>query len=327
MKKIAKGKILVWSGIIAVVLGIAGFAAIKISDVIKNDRVVLSQDPEIGNSARTYQEMSEEDRNSLMAGFGALDNEANEAEEEPEEIPQVVEEKKPRQEKREEVVAVQDKLFERVDKIEDKPAPKPRVQPKKEPVKEERDHNVRFNFVIVKDDDVLNQAVKEEVGGSASARDNVRLYKAKVYGRQKVKNNEPIIIRNVEELTVTSPRRVIIPPNSILYGTCRLISNRMHVMLTSAATMNGDFSIDLDVYDADYIKGIFVRDGIETGVEQSTDRVIDDVATAIPNQVAGAVVRNTTRQMQRSLARQERVSVVLVDGYELMIGVPIEVKK
>lgn len=310
-----------------IVIGLGGFIAFKVYNFKKAqaENISVVNDPNIKGKTE-YGEMSETDRNALMSKLDDKDKKKDSV---------VVEEKKEvkkpeakraivKTEEKKDVGSVQEMLAEKVDKIEEKKRPVKKEEPVQEVKKEE---NVKFNFVIVKDDEILSEKVAVEEKGKTGVKDDVKLYKGKIYGQQRIKSNEPVIVRNTEEFVITKPKRVTIPASSVLYGTCRLAGNRMFINLTSATTMHGDFPIDIEVYDSDYIKGIFVKEGIETGVEQSSDAVINDATSNMPNQLAGTVVRTTSRQIQRSLARQEKVTVTLEDGYTIMLGVPEITKK
>ena len=324
--KMSKDTIIKLSFVGLIVIGLGGFIAYKVHKFKKAqaENISVVNDPNIKRKTE-YDQMSGTERNNLTSQIDEKDKKKDSTVVE-KKVEKKTEAKRTVQVKQEEKKpeSVQDKLAEKVDKIEEKRKPVKREEPVKE---EKREENVKFNFVIVKDDEILSEKIEVKESGKTGVKDDVKLYKGKIYGQQRIKTNEPVIVRNTEEFVITKPKRVTIPASSVLYGTCRLAGNRMFINLTSATTMYGDYPIDIEVYDSDYIKGIFVKEGIETGVDQSSDAVINDATSNFPNQLAGTVVRTTTRQIQKSLARQERVTVTLEDGYSIMLGVPEVAKK
>ncbi len=309
-----------------VVFGLSGFIIYKVYKFKKDKAENISniEDPSI-KGKQEYNEVTDGDRLALMEKVDQKDKidsskiKRREVKKEVKnEVKTRVIEKK--EEKNESVV--QEKLFDKVDRDEKKRDVKREVV-KKEEKKEEA--TVKFNFVIVQDDE-LNERVQQKDVGSMTD-DNVLLFSGKVYGTQKVKTNEPVMLRNTEEFTIYRPKKAKIPAQSILYGTCKLAGNRMFINVTSISTSQGDFGAKIEVYDNDFIKGIFVKEGIETGVEQSSGEVVDQATQVMPNQLAGTVVRTTSRAIQKSLAKQERMAVTLQDGYDIKFGVESEDKK
>lgn len=314
-----------------IIIGIGGYTTIVILKAKKaeSEKVKGVEDPSIKNKTE-YGSMGEAERNNLMEKVDSKDKKVSV---DSSKIKKVDSSKKTRsvvKEEKKEVKTekvennIQEKLQEKVDQS----LPKKVVVKEEKKEKKEEIPNVKFNFVIVKDDDLSSENVRVQERGSMGAKDDVKLFKGKVYGVQKVKSSEPVMVRNTEEFVIYKPKKVTIPTNSIFNGTCKLAGNRLYINLTSTSTMNGDYPVDIDVYDSDFIKGIFIKEGIETGVEESGNTIVEDASGAIPNQLAGAVVRTTSRAVQRSLAKQEKISVTLQDGYEIMLGVTnLEKKK
>ncbi len=306
-----------------VVFGLSGFIIYKVYKFKKDKAENISniEDPSI-KSKQEYNEVTDGDRSALMEKVNQkekVDSSKIKSQEVKKEVKTRVIEKK--EEKIESVV--QEKLFDKVDREEKKREVKREVVNKEE---KKEEPTVKFNFVVVQDDD-LNERVQQKDVGSMSSDENVMLFSGKIYGTQKVKTNEPVMLRNTEEFTIYKPKKAKIPAQCILYGTCKLAGNRMFINITSISTPNGDYGASIEVYDSDFIKGIFVKEGIETGVEQSGSDVVDQATQAMPNQLAGTVVRTTSRAVQRSLAKQERTSVTLQDGYDIKLGVVNEDKK
>lgn len=270
-----------------IVIGICGYTAIVIlkakRDAAANVKGV--EDPNIKGKTE-YDSMSETQRNNLMEKVDQKDKiDSSKIKKIDHNKTRTVvkkEEKKEVKTEKVETSNIQEKLQEKIDQSTQK---KTVVKEEKKEKKEETP-NVKFNFVIVKDDDQSGENIKTQERGSMGAKEDVVLFKGKIYGLQKVKSTEPVMVRNTEDFTITRPKKATIPANSVFYGTCKLAGNRLYINLTSASTMNGDYPVDIEVYDSDFIKGIFIKEGIETGVEQSGNTVIEDASSAIPNQLA-----------------------------------------
>ncbi len=197
-----------------------------------------------------------------------------------------------------------------------------RDEPRVTPIPEK--HKKKIYFVVVKENDyrspLLNSKLDE---GTNDPKSQVKLFKAKIYGTQKIKTNESLTIRNVEDIVLGNKK---IPSGSIFYGITSISGNRMFVSINSAVTQFGSVGLDLSLYDSDYSKGIFLKETMDVQVEQSGDQVIENsLQFASPTaQIAGTIAKESAKQVQRALTRQKKVSVVLEDSYEVMIGVPIK---
>lgn len=182
----------------------------------------------------------------------------------------------------------------------------------------------KIYFVVVKEDDYRspfsNRKQNNDYGKDPKSQ--VKLFRAKVYGSQKIRSNETLTIRNIEDIAVGNK---IIPSGSIFYGTTSISGNRMFVSLNSCVTPGGNFGVTLSLYDSDYGKGIFLKETMDIEVERSGDQVIDQSVNLLSPtaQIAGTIAKESAKQVQRSLARQNKISVVLEDSYDVMIGVPI----
>jgi hypothetical protein len=182
----------------------------------------------------------------------------------------------------------------------------------------------KIYFVIVKEDDYKSpfSVRKQSNDYGKDPKSQVKLFRAKVYGSQKIRSNETLTIRNIEDISIGNK---IIPSGSIFYGTTSISGNRMFVSLNSCVTPGGNFGVTLSLYDSDYGKGIFLKETMDIEVERSGDQVIDQSVNLLSPtaQIAGTIAKESAKQVQRSLARQNKISVVLEDSYDVMIGVPI----
>lgn len=316
--KIEKATAIKLGLVLTFILGTVGFIFIKVYRFKKEqaEKVSIMQDPAM-NSKKDYEGIDDASRNDLTRMLYERENRKDSVKQEVK--PEVVKptenvkkrEVKPQEKKEEPQVA--ENLFAKVDKLdskERKPVPKP-----KEVKREPEPAPVKFNFVVVKEDKETVKAKSAE-----SEEEPVKLFAGKVYGTQRIKTNEPVSIRSTEPFTVEYPKKATIPSGSIFHGVCTLQGNRMYIKLTSCITIDGDMPVDIEVFDSDYQRGIFIREGIETGIEENPNLIVEEATQNMPNQLAGTVIRNTSRKMQRSLNKQNRITVTLEDGYSIYLA-------
>jgi hypothetical protein len=178
----------------------------------------------------------------------------------------------------------------------------------------------RFNFTIVEERNdfaKINFPDKQKRNEEKEA-----LYAAKIYGTQRVKSGDPLTLRNMEEIPYGNNR---IPVSSIMYGIANQVGNRMHIAITSVITKSGKFPLTaLTICDHDMVKGIYLKDYEDVAQDNASESVIDEVGTALPNQLIGSVAKTTTKQIQKNVTKQQKISIILEDEYEVFIAVPLK---
>lgn len=196
---------------------------------------------------------------------------------------------------------------------ESKPAARPAV--KREP----QYRDVSFNFHIVKDESVIQNA-PQEVSKTKALDQTLILTEAKIYGDHTLKHMEPVTLRSTERIQISA--REYLPEGSLLYGVCRVANNRMEITITRAMTRTGNFPVQLDVYDNDFQKGVFIR-GHDIDLEPEDN--LDDVATEVGNvafggnRLANSVTKSATRTLQRDVRKMKKASLLVPDGYVVYI--------
>jgi hypothetical protein len=178
----------------------------------------------------------------------------------------------------------------------------------------------RFNFTVVENRDGF--AKVQFADKQTRNEDKEALYAAKIYGTQRVKSGDPLTLRNVEEIPYGNKK---IPVSSILYGIANQSGNRMHITLTSVITKDGKFPLAaLSICDHDMVKGIYLKDYEDIAQDDASESVIDEVGTAVPNQLVGNVAKATTKQLQKNVNKQQKITITLEDEYEVFIAVPLK---
>jgi hypothetical protein len=181
---------------------------------------------------------------------------------------------------------------------------------------EEASRQPTFNFTVVENRYHRSAPLQDK---HTRSQDRELLYTAKIYGTQRVKTGDPLTLRNTEAIPFGGR---VIPAASILYGVASQSGNRMHITLTSAVTRDGKYAISLGVYDHDMVRGIYLKDYEDVAQDNAAESTIDEVGSAVPNQFIGSVAKSTTKQVQRSLSRQQKLVITLEDEYEVYIAVP-----
>jgi hypothetical protein len=181
---------------------------------------------------------------------------------------------------------------------------------------EEASRQPTFNFMVVEDRYRRSEQVEDK---RTRSQEKEILYTAKIYGTQKVKTGDPLTLRNTEPIPFNNK---IIPAASILYGIASQNGNRMNITLTSVVTRNGKYAVTLSVYDHDMVRGIYLKDYEDVAQDDAAESAIDEVGSAVPNRLIGSVTKATTRQMQRNLSKQQKLTITLEDEYEVYIAVP-----
>jgi hypothetical protein len=160
---------------------------------------------------------------------------------------------------------------------------------------------------------------KEEL---TTTHDNVILFSAKVYGFQKIKTNETVTLRNTE---VVVSNGHTIPAGSIFRGVAKMSGNRMSIDITSAVSRDGRYSVKMSIYDNDFVKGIFVKEvseATEDNVSSATDAAINIATSAVPfGSVVKSVGKETVKQTQRALEKQNKITITLEDGYDVYLAI------
>jgi hypothetical protein len=181
---------------------------------------------------------------------------------------------------------------------------------------EEASRQAAFSFVVVEGRYHRSSPPQDN---RTKSQDKELLYTAKIYGTQRVKTGDPLTLRSTENIPFGSR---VIPAASILYGIASQNGNRMHITLTSAITREGKYAISLSVYDHDMVRGIYLKDYEDIAQDNAAESTIDEMGSAVPNRFIGSVTKATTKQVQRSLSKQQKLTITLEDEYEVYIAVP-----
>jgi len=329
-----KKKFPVWMFVVGGLVIGAIFITIRINSYMKNkkkDRIeTAAVEPDIDNEEkRKGMGAAKGDLVGLFNPYDAVRDSAKQdsavvVEEEPIEVKATTKKKveKPAPKKQEPVVTTA--LSSTIEKENKPKAVKRYVAPK--PKKDPNFRDVKFNFVIVKDDSQVNpQHNSAPSSSSDEATEDLTLYGAKIYGDHILKHNEPVTLRTTEDIKIS--RKDKLPSGSLLYGLCSIGRGRLEIKVSRALTPTGNYPVDVEVYDGDYVKGIFLAaKNIDVQAEDGMSDVVDEIGDNMPNQLIGSAMKATTKTVQKDLKKMKRATISVPDGYRVFVQVK-EIKK
>lgn len=108
-------------------------------------------------------------------------------------------------------------------------------------------------------------------------------YKCYLHADQKIKNGGGVIFRAGEDIQLESR---IIKKNSILYGTAVYQGQRVIIKVNRVKGSDGEYAVNLTVYDNDFVKGIFFKNAYDEISEKTTD---DAASTQKQNNRSGLI--------------------------------------
>lgn len=187
-------------------------------------------------------------------------------------------------------------------------APKPKLEYTEE---------VKFNFTVVKEDEKVSEVVEvsESKNKKTEEIDLSSFTQGKIYGNHVLKHNEPVNLRTTEKIMLA--RNKFLPEGALLYGVCNLSQNRMKIRITRAMTPQGNYPVDISVYDSyDFQEGIFIQGRhIDVQPEEGIGDVAEEVSNVLPNQLIGTSVKTASKLMQRDVKTMKKASIKVADSY------------
>ena len=126
---------------------------------------------------------------------------------------------------------------------------------------------------------------------------------AVVHGNQTVTNGSTLKMHLLQDMSVNG---TVIPKNSFVYGTVSFAGERMTVKISSIRLSNSIYPVNLDVYDRDGIKGIYVPGNIKA--EAKGDMTEAGVSEVTPTGagIIGSVTRAATSVGKAVFSRKAR---------------------
>lgn len=319
-----KKKFPIWIPIVAAVAILGVFVTIKVNTYLKEKKggrvKTAVVEPEIlaDETRKGYKNLgndsmidifNKERGDSLEVDSLALILDMPETKPEPEKAPEV----KTPAPKPQPPAPAANALSSSIAKQEEKPAPKPAPVKRKVVEKEV----VKFNFTVVKEDPEPTQTElqTDNRGKKTEELDLTSFSQGKIYGEHMLKHNEPVNLRSTERIMIG--RNKYISEGALLYGVCQQSQNRMKIRITRAMTPQGNFPVDITVYDSyDFQEGIFIQGRhIDVQPEEGISDVAEEVTSVMPNQLIGTSVKTASKLMQRDVKKMKKASIKVPDSY------------
>lgn len=151
---------------------------------------------------------------------------------------------------------------------------------------------------------------KEAPAVKASSKD---AYKCLLHADQKVANGGGVIFRAAEDIVLSNRT---IKRNSLLYGSANYSGQRVIIKINRVKSPEGEFAINLQVFDNDFVKGVYFKNAYDEAAENSQDDVAEDARQSMGNGVAGTITKSAiTIGKNVSTAIKKDRSLHLQEGY------------
>lgn len=163
-------------------------------------------------------------------------------------------------------------------------------------------------------------------GGQKKSTKSNDLTKAVIHSDQVLGNGQSAIIRITQEMVLKD--ETILPKNSILYGEVIYGQDRVHIKINRAMISNKEsIAVNMEVYDNDFIKGVYYKTEIDKGVEKTKDQTGSTITNDIPisnstivnkgAQLAERVIKGTVQNANETIKSNRKLK--LEEGYILYI--------
>eukprot|EP01029_Cantina_marsupialis_P000159 TRINITY_DN10156_c0_g1_i1.p1 TRINITY_DN10156_c0_g1~~TRINITY_DN10156_c0_g1_i1.p1 ORF type:complete len:353 (-),score=70.06 TRINITY_DN10156_c0_g1_i1:191-1249(-) len=141
---------------------------------------------------------------------------------------------------------------------------------------------------------------------------NMRI--CKIYFDQVIKHNGSVKLMSIDPIKLKNG--VTLGPMTMLFGYARANNNRMKIHMTQAVSTQGNYDVDLVVYDSeDKQEGLSMGDFIEEGVNDAGDDVLDNTLSS--TNLYG--LENAVKTISKGVTKQKNRSLHLEDGDEVLV--------
>lgn len=119
-------------------------------------------------------------------------------------------------------------------------------------------------------------------------------YKCFLHSDQKIVNGGGAIFRAGEDIYLSDR---VIRKNSILYGSANYQGQRVQIKINRVKSPEGEYAVNLTVYDNDFVKGIFFKNAYDEVAEKTTDDVASDGTNNTKLNLGNGIVGSATKVM------------------------------
>ena len=136
----------------------------------------------------------------------------------------------------------------------------------------------------------------------------------KIYFDQVIKHNGSVKLMSIDPIKLKNG--ITLGPMTMLFGYARANDNRMKIHITQAVSTQGNYDVDLIVYDSeDKQEGLSMGDFVEEGVNDASDNVLDN--TLSNTNLYG--LENAVKTISKGVTKQKNRSLHLEDGDEVLV--------
>ncbi len=166
---------------------------------------------------------------------------------------------------------------------------------------------------------VFNQSSKQGKAGKKSD-----LVKSTIHSDQALGNGQSAIMRLTDNMTLNDG--TLLPKNSVMYGQVTYSKDRVNVAVKRVITPDKrEIPVTLEVYDNDYIKGIYYKtaidEGVEKGKDESTSDILSDMNIGGPIQKGiksvGKLASKTAKNASETIKNNRKLQ--LEEGYIIFV--------
>ncbi len=141
-------------------------------------------------------------------------------------------------------------------------------------------------------------------------------YKCFLHSDQKIVNGGGCIFRAGEDIVLEDR---VIKRNSILYGSATYQGQRVLIKINRVKSPDGEYAVNLTVYDNDFVKGIFFKNAYDEVAEKTTDDMANDGVEINPGLVKTATKAVVHAGKNVGDAIKKERSLHLQEGYIIYI--------
>jgi predicted DNA-binding helix-hairpin-helix protein len=106
--------------------------------------------------------------------------------------------------------------------------------------------------------------------------------------------------------------------NARLYGVASYKGGRFFIDINRVKTSEGEFSVNMKVYDNDGIEGLFYKSGIEKNLEDDKDNLVSDIARK-SRRYEGEIIGDVVEELNEGVVN-EKLKPLKKENYSIYVA-------
>lgn len=143
----------------------------------------------------------------------------------------------------------------------------------------------------------------------------IKRYKAEIYGYHEIINNTAVQMRALEDIDYNG---LNIHYNARLYGVASFKGGRFFIDINRVKTSQGEFSVNMKVYDNDGIEGLFYKSGIEKNLVDDKDNLVSDIARK-SRRYEGEIIGDVVEELNEGVVN-EKLKPLKKENYSIYVA-------